>query len=76
MGKNVEIRKLLPGKCDHLVGNFVFFNKEIHKKCNYLPGKNTFFSRPAGWAVGRLNLHVGAYWKGKLIHWVDKCPSS
>ena len=32
VGKNVEIRKLLPGKCDHLVGNFVFFNKEIHKK--------------------------------------------
>ena len=32
VGKNVEIRKLLPGKCDHLLGNFLFFNKEIHKK--------------------------------------------
>ena len=39
MGKNVEIRKLLPGKCDHLVGNFVFFNKEIVGNVTIFSGK-------------------------------------
>ncbi len=32
VGKNVEIRKLLPRKFNNLVGNYAFSNKEIYKK--------------------------------------------
>ncbi len=32
VGKNVEIKKLLPGNFDNLVGNYGLSNKEIHKK--------------------------------------------
>ena len=49
-GKSGESGKLLPGKFDHLEGNYDFSPKELHKtlweicwKCKLLPGKFAFF---------------------------------
>ena len=45
VGKNVEIRKLLPGKCDWWEILYFSIKKYIRNsgKFNYLPRKNTFF---------------------------------
>ena len=45
-GKSGESGKLLPGKFDHLEGNYEFSQKEIHRHSGKLFPGNCFFSSP------------------------------